>query len=101
MLALTACGLGDVLLREGLMETALAEFRRASRLVKDTADVGRQRVLTRALAGDWVGACGAGRKLPRTRPVEEAAQGRGGCSHSADVALEGALGQLYYGLGAA
>jgi len=34
-LALTACGLGDVLLREGRTDNALTEFRRASRLVKE------------------------------------------------------------------
>ena len=34
-LALTACGLGDVLLRQGHTDAALTEFRRASRLVKE------------------------------------------------------------------
>jgi tetratricopeptide (TPR) repeat protein len=35
MLALTACGLGHLLVREGRAEAALTEFRRACRLVKE------------------------------------------------------------------
>jgi tetratricopeptide (TPR) repeat protein len=51
-LSLTACGLGDILLREGHAEAALAEFRRASRLVKEYPRMlGRQRVLARTLTG--------------------------------------------------
>jgi tetratricopeptide (TPR) repeat protein len=51
-LALTACGLGELLLREGRAETALTEFRRALRLVKEyPRRLGRQRVLVRTLAG--------------------------------------------------
>jgi TolB-like protein/predicted Ser/Thr protein kinase len=51
-LALTACGLGDLLLREGRVEGAMTEFRRASRLVKEYPRMlGRQRVSARALIG--------------------------------------------------
>jgi TolB-like protein/predicted Ser/Thr protein kinase len=51
-LALTACGLGDLLRRDGHFEAALIEFRRASRLVKEYPRMlGRQRVLARTLAG--------------------------------------------------
>jgi len=58
-LALTACGLGDLLLREGRADAALTEFRRASRLVKEYPRMlGRQRVLARTLQG-WV------RSMPR------------------------------------
>jgi len=51
-LALTACGLGDLLRREGRFEEASIEFHRASRLVKEYPRMlGRQRVLARTLAG--------------------------------------------------
>jgi serine/threonine protein kinase/tetratricopeptide (TPR) repeat protein len=50
--ALTACGLGNVLLREGHIDSALAEFHRASRLVKEYPRMlGRQRIHACAVIG--------------------------------------------------
>jgi len=51
-LTLTACRLGDILLRQGDAEAALVEFRRASRLVKEYPRMlGKQRMLALTLAG--------------------------------------------------
>lgn len=103
MLALTSCGLGDVLLREGRADNALAEFRRASRLVKEYPRMlGRQRVLSRTLVGMGAAHAAQGKSSHARELLEEAAQGLIEISHTPQTWLwEGALGQLYYGLGAA
>ena len=102
-LALTACGLGDVLLREGRTSAALTEFRRASRLVKEYPRMlGRQRVLARTQAG--MGAVyGAQGDSSRARELlGQAGQLLTEIDRSPQTWLwEGSLGQLYYGLGAA
>jgi TolB-like protein/Tfp pilus assembly protein PilF len=103
MLALTACGLGDVLLREGRIETALTEFRRASRLAKEYPRMlGRQRVLTRTLAGMGAAHAAQGESSHARDVLEEAARVAAEVARTPQTWLwEGALGQLYYGLGAA
>jgi TolB-like protein/predicted Ser/Thr protein kinase len=103
MLALTSCGIGDVLLREGRAETALAEFRRASRLVKEYPRMlGRQRVLSRTLVGMGAAHAAQGESSHARELLEEAAQGLIEISLTPQTWLwEGAVGQLYYGLGAA
>jgi tetratricopeptide (TPR) repeat protein len=74
-LALTACGLGDVLLREGRTDNALTEFRRASRLVKEYPRMlGRQRVLTRALVGMGAVHASQGESSHARELLEEATQ---------------------------
>jgi len=102
-LALTACGLGDVLLREGRVDAALTEFRRASRLVKEYPRMlGRQRVLTRALVGMGAVHASKGESSHARTLLEEAAQVLTGIARSPQTWLwEGLLGQLYYGLSAA
>lgn len=103
MLALNACGLGDALLREGRADTALAEFRRASRLVKEYPRMlGRQRVLCRTLVGMCAAHAAKGEGFHARELLEEAARVLTEIAHTPQTWLwEGALGQLYYGLGAA
>jgi len=102
-LALTACGLGDLLLREGRTDAALTEFRRASRLVKEYPRMlGRQRVLARTLAG--LGAVHAAqREIVHARELlTEAARLLTEIAHSPQTWVwEAFLGQLYCSLGAA
>lgn len=102
-LALTACGLGDVLLREGRADTALTEFRRASRLVKEYPRMlGRQRVLTRALVGMGAAHATQGESSHARELLEQAVRLLTEIARSPQTWLwEGSLGQLYYGLGAA
>ena len=102
-LALTACGLGDVLLREGHADTALTEFRRASRLVKEYPRMlGRQRVLTRALVGMGTVYALQGDSSHARQLLEEAAEVLTEIARSPQTWLwEGLLGQLYYGLSVA
>ena len=102
-LALTACGLGDVLLREGRADTALTEFRRASRLVKEYPRMlGRQRVLTRALVGMGAVHATQGESSHARELLEQAVRLLTEIARSPQTWLwEGSLGQLYYGLGAA
>jgi len=101
-MALTACGLGDLLLREGPVEAALAEFRRASRMVKEFPRMlGYQRVFTRTLAGMGaahaaLGECNRAREL-----LEEAVKQATQVAGSPQTWLwEGTLGQLYYAIAA-
>jgi tetratricopeptide (TPR) repeat protein len=102
-LALTACGLGDLLLREGRADAALTEFRRASRLVKEYPRMlGRQRVLARTLAGMGAVQAALGETSHARQSLEEAAQ------HLTEIARnpqawvwEGFLGQLYWNKAAA
>jgi serine/threonine protein kinase len=102
-LALTACGLGDVLLREGRADAALTEFRRASRLVKEYPRMlGRQRVLTRALVGMGAVHATQGESSHARELLEQAVRLLTEIARSPQTWLwEGSLGQLYYGLGAA
>jgi tetratricopeptide (TPR) repeat protein len=102
-LALTACGLGDVLLREGRADTALTEFRRASRLVKEYPRMlGRQRVLARALVGMGAVHATQGESSHARELLEQAVRLLTEIARSPQTWLwEGSLGQLYYGLGAA
>jgi len=101
--ALTACGLGDLLLSEGRAETALKEFRRASRLVKEYPRMlGRQRVLARTLVGMAAVHASQGETSHARELLEEAAQFLTEIARGPQTWLwEGSLGQLYYGLGAA
>jgi tetratricopeptide (TPR) repeat protein len=74
-LALTACGLGELLLREGRADAALTEFRRASRLVKEYPRMlGRQRVLTRTSAGMAAAVAAIGETTHAHQLLEEAVQ---------------------------
>jgi tetratricopeptide (TPR) repeat protein len=102
-LALTACGSGDLLLREGRADAALTEFRRASRLVKEYPRMlGRQRVLARTLAG--LGAVHAAQReiLHARESLTEAAQLLTEIAHSPQTWVwEAFLGQLHCSLGAA
>lgn len=51
-MALTACGIGDVHLRQGRADLALVDFRRAWQILKEYPRMlGRERVTVRALAG--------------------------------------------------
>ncbi len=102
-LALTACGLGDLLRREGNFEAALIEFRRASRLVKEYPRMlGRQRVLTRTLAGMSAVYAAQGDSQRADELLEQVA------SLLLEIVQvpqswiwEGFIGQLYYAAGAA
>ena len=102
-LALTACGLGDLLLRDGHADAALTEFRRASRLVKEYPRMlGRQRVLARTLAG--MGAVHAAQSeiVSARESLTEAAQLLTEIAHSPQTWIwEAFAGQLYWSLGAA
>ena len=102
-LALTACGLGGVLLREGHTDAALTEFRRASRLVKEYPRMlGRQRVLTRTLAGMSAVQATKCESSRARESLDEATQLVTEIAHSPQSWIwEASLGQLYYGLGAA
>jgi tetratricopeptide (TPR) repeat protein len=101
--ALTACGLGDLLLREGRAEAALKEFRRASRLVKEYPRMlGRQRVTARTLAGMAAVHAAQGEASHAGDLLDEAVQFLTEIARSPQTWLwEGSLGQLYYGLSAA
>jgi len=103
MLALTACGLGDLLRREGHLEAAWVEFRRAARLVKEYPRMlGRQRVLARTLAGMSAVHAAQGDSQRAGELLEQVASllmeiGRAPQSWI----WEGFIGQLYYAAGAA
>jgi tetratricopeptide (TPR) repeat protein len=103
MLALTACGLGDLLRREGHLEAALVEFRRAAHLVKEYPRMlGRQRVLARTLAGMSAVHAAQGDSQRAGELLEQVASllmeiGRAPQSWI----WEGFIGQLYYAAGAA
>jgi len=101
--ALTACGLGELQLREGRSETAMKEFRRASRLIKEYPRMlGRQRVLARTLAGMAAVHAARGESFHARELLEEAEQFLMEIARSPQTWLwEGTLGQLYYGIGAA
>ena len=103
LLALSACGLADLLLREGRTEAALIEFRRASRLVKEFPRMlGRQRVLTRILAGMSAVHAAQDESSHARELLKEAAQLMTEIARSPQTWLwQGSLGQLYYGLGVA
>ena len=102
-LALTACGLGDLLRREGHFEAALIEFHRASRMVKEYPRMlGRQRVLARTLAGMSAVHAAQGDSQRAGELLEQVASllmeiGRAPQSWI----WEGFIGQLYYAAGAA
>lgn len=102
-LALTACGLGDVLLREGRGETALAEFRRAYRLVKEYPRMlGRQRVLARTLAGMSAAHAATGDNPRARQQLDETTLLLDEIARTPQSWIWGAsLGQLYYGVAAA
>jgi serine/threonine protein kinase len=102
-LVLTACGLGDVLRREGRIDGALAEFRRASRLVKEYPRMlGRQRVLACTLVGMGAVRAAQGDRSHAHELLEEAEQLLREIGATPETWLwGGALGQLYYGLGVA
>lgn len=72
-LILTACGLGQILLRQGKADAAMAEFRRASRLVKEYPRMlGRQRVLTCTLASLSAAHAAGGDSLRARQSLDEA-----------------------------
>jgi serine/threonine protein kinase len=101
--ALTACGLGNVLLREGRTDGALGEFRRASRLVKEYPRMlGRQRILACTLIG--MGAVSASQdQISHARELlGDAEQLLTEIATSPQTWLwGGSLGQLYYDLAVA
>ncbi|HET9307000.1 MAG TPA: protein kinase [Candidatus Sulfotelmatobacter sp.] len=97
-LTITACGLGDVVLRQGNAEAALMEFRRASRLVKEYPRMlGKQRVLTLTLAGTSAAYAAMG-DLSRARQfLDEALPALSEVARSPHTWIWGAsLGQLRY-----
>lgn len=97
-LTITACGLGDVVLRQGNAEAALMEFRRASRLVKEYPRMlGKQRVLTLTLAGTSAAYAAMG-DLSRARQLlDEALPVLSEVARSPHTWIWGAsLGQLRY-----
>jgi TolB-like protein/predicted Ser/Thr protein kinase len=102
-LALTACGLGDLLRREGHFEAALIEFRRASRLVKEYPRMlGRQRVLTRTLAGMSAVYAAQGDSQRAGELLEQVGSLLMEIVHVPQSWIwEGFIGQLYYAAGAA
>ena len=102
-LALTACGLGDLLLREGRLQQALNEFRRASRLVKEFPRMlGRQRVSARALVGLATVNAAQGEAARAREFLDEAVQLVDEVERSPQQWLwEGALSQIYYGFAVA
>ncbi|HKZ53543.1 MAG TPA: FHA domain-containing protein [Candidatus Acidoferrales bacterium] len=101
--ALSACGLGDVQLRQGQAEAALAEFRRARHTVQEFPRMlGSERVLTRVLAG-MAAAYAAGGEADRARQLAGEAD-----THLQTVAAqphtwiwEAATSQLYHALAVA
>jgi serine/threonine-protein kinase len=103
MLALTACGLGHLLVREGRAEAALTEFRRACRLVKEYPRMlGRQRVLTRALVGMSQVYAAQGENSHARELLESGARSMTEIAGSPQTWLwAGSLAQLYYDLSAA
>ncbi len=102
-LALTACGLGDLLLREGDITSALIEFRRASRLVKEFPRMlGRKRVLARVLTGMGATYAAQNEDARSRQLLDDAAELIKEIATSPQTWLwEGSLGQLWYGLAAA
>jgi len=102
-LALTACGLGDLLRREGHFEAALIEFRRASRLVKEYPRMlGRQRVLARTLAGMSAVYAAHGDSQRAGELLMQVASLLMEIVHAPQSWIwEGFIGQLYYAAGAA
>jgi tetratricopeptide (TPR) repeat protein len=102
-LALTACGLGDLLLREGRVDAALTEFRRASRLVKEYPRMlGRQRVLARTLAGMAAVQAAQHETVPSRESLTEAEKLLTEIARSPQTWIwEAFAGQLYWSLGAA
>ncbi len=102
-LALTACGLGDLLRREGHFEAALIEFRRASRLVKEYPRMlGRQRVLTRTLAGMSAVHAAQGDSQRAGELLQQVPSLLMEIVHAPQAWIwEGFIGQLYYATGAA
>jgi len=100
---LTACGLGDLLRREGHFEAALIEFRRASRLVKEYPRMlGRQRVLARTLAGMSAVYAAQGDSQRAGELLEQVASLLMEIGQAPQSWIwEGFIGQLYYAVGAA
>ena len=97
-LTLTACGLGEILLRQGNADAALAEFRRASRLVKEYPRMlGRPRVLTYTLAGLSAAHAALGDVAHARQFLEEALPALSEVARSPHTWIWGAaLGQLRY-----
>ncbi len=102
-LALTGCGLGDLLRREGHFDAALTEFRRAHRLVKEFPRMlGRQRVLARTLAGMSAVYAAQGDSQRADELLEQVASLLIEIGHAPQSCIwEGFIGQLYYAAGAA
>ena len=101
--ALTACGVGDVLLREGRTDSSLAEFRRASRLVKEYPRMlGWQRILACTLIGLGAVSASQGQISHAREFLGDAEQLMTEIAASPQTWLwGGALGQLYYDLAVA
>src|SRR5438270_281673 len=102
-LALTACGLGETLLREDRTEASLTEFRRAMRLVKEYPRMlGRQRVLTRTLAGMSAVHAALGEVSQARQSLGEAGLLLTEIARSPQSWIwEAFLGQLYFSMAAA
>jgi tetratricopeptide (TPR) repeat protein len=102
-LALTACGLGELLRHEGHFDAALIEFRRASRLVKEYPRMlGRQRVLARTLAGMSAVCAAQGDSQRAGELLDQVASLLREIVHVPQSWIwEGFIGQLYYAAGAA
>jgi tetratricopeptide (TPR) repeat protein len=103
MLALTACGLGELLRREGQLEAALIEFRRASRLVKEYPRMlGHQRVLARTLAGTSSVYAAQGDRRRAGELLKQVASLLIEIGNAPQAWIwEGLIGQLYYSAAAA
>jgi len=102
-LALTACGLGEIAFREGPVEEALNEFRRAYRLIKEYPRMlGRQRVLCRTLAGMSAAHAAAGEESRAQQFIDEAQPLLEEVSRSPQTWIWGAsLGELHYAMATA
>ncbi|MFQ5927416.1 MAG: tetratricopeptide repeat protein, partial [Terriglobia bacterium] len=101
--ALTACGLGDLHLRQGQADAALADFRRAWRTVKEFPRMlGNERVLTRTLAGMVCAYAAQGERERAAQLAREAGERLNQLSRQPQSFIwEATTSQLYYALAVA
>jgi TolB-like protein/tetratricopeptide (TPR) repeat protein/tRNA A-37 threonylcarbamoyl transferase component Bud32 len=98
---LNVCGLGDIAIRQGNMSAALAYYRQAWRLVKETpCIVGNQRLLIRSAAGMAAAYAAMGDRR-RARELALDAAGQLESLQLASVTFECGLSQLHLALAVA
>jgi TolB-like protein/Tfp pilus assembly protein PilF len=99
-LTVTACGLGDILLRQNNAEAALVEFRRASRLVKEYPRMlGKHRMLSLTLAGMSAAYGATGDSARAHQLIDEALGAISEVEHAPHSWIwGGSLGELRYAL---